>query len=76
MITGVSNIAEGKGRRSPREYRSFLINARGSAFELDAQILIARDLAYVGSELADELSERIGEIARMLNAIVRYLSDR
>src|SRR5260370_31534168 len=41
-----SNIAEGQGRISRGEFKQFLGHARGSTFELESQILIAKNLAY------------------------------
>jgi four helix bundle protein len=41
-----SNIAEGHGRLGTREYRQFLGIARGSNFELQTQLEIARSLGY------------------------------
>jgi four helix bundle protein len=40
------NIAEGKGRGSPRDFRQFLYQARGSLLELQTQIIIAERLRY------------------------------
>ena len=37
-----SNIAEGKGRWSVREYRQFVRYARGSALELESHLLFAK----------------------------------
>src|SRR5579872_334765 len=42
-----SNIGEGKGRGSKRDFRQFLFNARGSLLELQTQIMIAQNLGYL-----------------------------
>jgi four helix bundle protein len=45
-----SNIAEGKGHRSDKEFSHFLYHARGSLLELQTQLLIAEDLQYISQE--------------------------
>jgi len=70
----VCNIAEGKGRYTRAEYRSFLVIARGSAFEIDAQTIIAHDLEYLDRATAEPIVEKANEIARMLNAIIKHLT--
>jgi len=68
-----SNIAEGNGRLSTGEYRQFLGIARGSNFELQTQLEIARALSFGDPKLLDEaegLSFEVGKmISGMLNAI-------
>ena len=69
-----SNIAEGKGHRSDREFVRFLFHARGSLLELQTQILIAQELQYsvsVSGERLQALSDRVG---RGLNALINSLS--
>lgn len=73
-ISIASNIAEGQGRWNRRDYRRFLFIARGSTFELEAQIIIAADIGFF--ENPDAFTERTGEIARMLNGLLRYLSRK
>ncbi len=70
-----SNIAEGKGRYTDKEYVRFLAIARGSLFELQTQLDISVELGYVNSQ--NELKEAnnlIDEIGRMLTAMINKLS--
>lgn len=46
-VSVASNIAEGKGHRSDREFLHFLFHARGSLFELETQLLLAKQLQYI-----------------------------
>jgi len=69
-----SNIAEGQGRLSRGEFKQFLGHARGSAFELESQTIIARNLGYLNAEETNLLLERITEIARVLNGLLRSLT--
>jgi len=46
-VSVASNIAEGKGRWTQREFRQFLFHARGSLLELETQIEIAHRLEYL-----------------------------
>ncbi len=64
-----SNLAEGHGRTSKREFHQFVGLARGSLVELETQLEIARNLEYLRKETADELLARAGEVGRMLNGL-------
>jgi len=68
-----SNIAEGQGRMSRGEFKQFLGHARGSVFELESQVLIARNLAYLNMEEGESLLERIAELGRVLNGLLKSL---
>ncbi len=67
-----SNIAEGHGRWTRRDCRSFLFIARGSVYELDTQLYLAEDLGWISAEEAGALRDHTDEIARMLNGLIRY----
>ena len=68
-----SNIAEGQGRTSRGEFKQFLGHARGSVFELESQVLIARNLAYLNMEEGEFLLDRITELGRVLNGLLKSL---
>jgi len=66
-----SNIAEGKGRGSDREFKQFLYISRGSLFELRTQLEIARRLKYIKSN--KKLKDKIVEVESMLNTLINKL---
>jgi len=71
-----SNIAEGKGRSSDRELLQSLNHARGSLYEVQTQLKIARRLQYVSAESADQLDSRAAEVGRLLNGLIRAFRAR
>ena len=68
-----SNIAEGKGRLSQKELRHFLGIARGSLFELETQLEIARQLSLIGDEQHADLDRRIALIGTGINRLLARL---
>jgi four helix bundle protein len=68
-----SNIAEGKGRQTDRDYLAFLFRARGSLLELETQLIVARELNYLSLGLTSDLLQRCGEIGRGLQALINSL---
>jgi four helix bundle protein len=68
-----TNLAEGSGRSTNRDFARFVSNAIGSASELDYQLLLAADLGYV--EPADIASVKIAvvEVRRMLSSLRKHL---
>ena len=68
-----SNIAEGYGRKTTPEYMRSLYIAYGSNCKFETQKLLSRDLAYIKDTEAEELLDKIGEVERMLKALIRSL---
>lgn len=64
-----SNIAEGYGRRSKKEYVQFYAIAYGSALELETQLIIARELRFAKDEDFATVNALLEEVLRMLNAM-------
>jgi four helix bundle protein len=68
-----SNIAEGQGRRSTREFLNFLSIAHGSLCEVETQILIAQRLHYLADADVNTLLEMAAEVGRLLNGLSNSL---
>jgi four helix bundle protein len=69
-----SNIAEGWGRTSTKDYIRFLKIARGSILELETQIIISCDLEYINEEIKDKLINGVGETGKMINGLIKSLN--
>src|ERR1700752_4771357 len=65
-----SNIAEGKGRTN-KDFSRFLMQARGSLWELETQLEIALNLGYLSAGVRDECIGQTGELGRMLNSMLK-----
>lgn len=71
-----TNIAEGKGRSSRKEYLQFLAIARGSVEETKYLVLLAKDLRYIEGEVYGDLCREYDKVGRMLNGLMRSLRLR
>ena len=72
-VSIASNVAEGKGRWSPKEFRHFLFNARGSLLELETQIVIAGKLEYCTGKQLGELRSSASQVGRSLTGELNSL---
>lgn len=70
-----SNIAEGQGRRSDREFVRFLRIAHGSLQEAETQIMVGRRLGYCSSEAEGALLTAAGNLGRMIQGLARTISQ-
>ncbi len=78
-----SNIAEGAAKPSDAEFAHFLDTSLGSAFEVETQLLIAKNIGYIknandnpnhnGSVTYEELLEGIDDIEHQLAALIKTL---
>jgi four helix bundle protein len=68
-VSIASNIAEGHGRFSRKDYARFLSIANGSTNEVITQLILCRRLAYLDRKLAGELIALCDEITRMLKTL-------
>ena len=68
-----SNIAEGFGRRTKRDYASFLMIARGSLFETETQLLLCVRVRYLNESDIKPALAMLDEVGKMLNSVIAKL---
>ena len=68
------NIAEGYGRNTDKSFSHFIDISRGSLFELETQLLIAKELKFnIDFELFEKVNFLIQEESKMINAFSKSL---
>ena len=63
-----SNIAEGAGRNSNKDFANFLSIAIGSIFELHTQIAICEQIGYIDQETAKQIDQQIYTLQQQITA--------
>ncbi|MFI5138513.1 MAG: four helix bundle protein [Sphingobacteriales bacterium] len=71
-----SNIAEGAGRNSDKEFTNFLGIANGSSYELQTQLVISNKLNLLNNDLLDDLLKQIDELQKMNFAFQKMLKSK
>jgi four helix bundle protein len=66
-----SNIVEGKARGSRKDFKRFLLIARGSLEEVKYQSLLAKELKYMNEEQYEEITVMIEDVGRLLGGMIR-----
>ena len=67
-----SNVAEGAGRQTKKEFINYLHMAQGSLSELDTQLELARRLGYLAQDSWTMLDRRVERIDKMLSGLIRH----
>ena len=67
VVSIPSNIAEGSGRKSEKEFARFIEIALGSSFELETQILIAKGRGFIPKDRTEEIINNLISIQKRMN---------
>ncbi|OYQ38313.1 four helix bundle protein [Flavobacterium cyanobacteriorum] len=70
-----TNIAEGCGRNTDKDFARFLVISFGSANELEYQIILSVDLDFINPAEGQILLLQIEEIKKMLNALISKINN-
>lgn len=76
VVSIPSNIAEGAGRESKKEFSQFISIAMGSSYELETQIIISKELGFLGESDAELNLNRVSEIQKMLVGFKKHLARK
>ncbi len=75
-VSVASNIAEGRGRLNPGEFRQFLGIALGSTFEVQTQLVVAKKLEMGSDKAIGEAAALSNEVSKMLTSFIEKLSSK
>ncbi|MGZ5451740.1 MAG: four helix bundle protein [Thermoanaerobaculia bacterium] len=67
------NIAEGQGRLTRGEWRQFLGQARGSLYEVEAELIASHRLGYIDEATMRDKQKQARAVGRMLAGLIRYV---
>ncbi|RUA07938.1 MAG: four helix bundle protein [Flavobacteriia bacterium] len=73
VVSIPSNIAEGAGRNSKKEFKYFLNIANGSSYELQTQLIILSELGFIAKEEMKSIHKLLNEILKMNFALQRSI---
>jgi len=71
VVSITSNIAEGFARNSDKDKIHFYSMARGSLFEIESQLYIARDLHYIESSDFGVIQEKITLVSKLISGVIK-----
>ena len=75
VVSISSNIAEGAAKPSDVEFAHFLDTSLGSAFEVETQLLISKNVGYISQDLYEDLLSGLNEIERQINGLISTLRN-
>lgn len=76
VVSIPSNIAEGCGRKTPKDFNNFLGIALGSSFEFETQIIISKNIGYLTEEQFSSLESEIQHIQNMIIKLQTSLENK
>jgi four helix bundle protein len=75
-ISVPSNVAEGAGRRTDKEFAHFLRIGHGSICELETQLYVAYELGYVKDDVFSSVTTELTEVQKMLFSLISKFENK
>ncbi len=76
VVSITSNIAEGFGRNTALEKARFYSISSGSLYELQNQLIIAKDVGYISEAQLEQTLELTVVVNKLINGLTKKVSDR
>lgn len=73
VISIPSNIAEGSGRGTNKEFSRFLDIAIASSYEMETQLILSFDLKYISEEDLNLITEKTNEVQKLIHGFQKTL---
>lgn len=74
-VSIISNIAEGAGRNSNAQFVNFLSFSKGSATEVEGQMIAANVLEFISNEELDSICKELDYYCRMNQKLQDYFKN-
>ncbi len=74
-VSILSNIAEGAGRNSSPQFVNFLSFSKGSAFEVEGQMIVAHELNYISEDELNQILKEVDHYSRMNQKLQNYFKN-
>jgi four helix bundle protein len=71
VVSIPSNIAEGAGRQTIKDFSHFLNIALGSSYELETQVILAFNFGYITNEQSNTLIQKLQTIQKMIYNLIK-----
>ena len=75
-ISVSSNIAEGYGRKTDKEFIYFLNVAQASCYEVKSQLYLALDIEYISKVEFEKIFSICDEISKTLHGLIKHLNNK
>ncbi len=70
-----TNIAEGSGRQSKKEFKYFLSISLGSCYEVNTQLELTKRLSMLSDERADTILKELDQVEKMIIGFMKSLVE-
>lgn len=75
VVSIASNIAEGSGRSTNKDFCNFLSIALGSAYEAETQLILAREFGFLPEESLSYLVEKLNSLEKKISNLQSRLRE-
>ncbi|MBK7429173.1 MAG: four helix bundle protein [Saprospiraceae bacterium] len=74
-VSMASNIAEGASRNSETDFARYLEISMGSAFEIETQLIVSREIGYITFEEYNSALESLSVIQKQINQLISKIRN-